>query len=395
MTHSERILAAIRGDTPDRLPWVPRLDFWLRAHTYLGNVPRELQGLDVVELADRLGMGVYATVPDFTNCATRDEMIDRALGIYQVPAIPYLVTMENVDRRIVSRCRETIVEYHTPLGSVRTKSVFTDEMLAAGASVGYVTEYAIQKPHDFKVVGYIFSHLNVEPRPEGLLALRQRVGDRGVVVAWISASASPVHYILKELMSVEQFFYALHDCPNDVARLAEQMGPYFERIREMGTQSPVDVILWGANYDDAITSPPFFTEHILPSLRNCAEVFHEKDKFLMTHTDGESRRLLALFRQAGFDIADSVCPSPMTRCTLDEFLDAFAGRITVWGGIPSVLLCPGSADFDDLRSYVDNLLQRHRGRSRFILGVSDMVTADADWSRLEYITERVASTPWA
>jgi len=28
--------------------------------------------------------------------------------------------------------------------------------------------------------------------------------------------------------------------------------------------------------------------------------------------------------------------------------------------------------------------------SRFVLGVSDMVTADADWDRLEYITEKVA-----
>jgi hypothetical protein len=257
-----------------------------------------------------------------------------------------------------------------------------------------VTEYAIQKPQDFSVVGYIFSHLKVEPRSEGLLARRERIGDGGIVVAWVSLSASPVHHILKEFMSVEQFFYALHDCPTEVARLAEAMEPYFQRIREVGAQSGAEVILWGANYDDALTSPPFFTEHILPSLRDYAEVLHQKDKFLMTHTDGESRRLLALFREAGFDIADSVCPSPMTSCTLDEFLEAFADRITVWGGIPSVLLCPGSADFDDLRCYVDNLLERHRGRSRFILGVSDMVTADADWSRLEYITEKVASTVW-
>ena len=32
MTHRERILAAIRGEVPDRLPWVPRLEFWHRAH---------------------------------------------------------------------------------------------------------------------------------------------------------------------------------------------------------------------------------------------------------------------------------------------------------------------------------------------------------------------------
>ncbi len=39
MTHRERILAAIRGETPDRLPWVPRLEFWYRARIRQGTLP--------------------------------------------------------------------------------------------------------------------------------------------------------------------------------------------------------------------------------------------------------------------------------------------------------------------------------------------------------------------
>jgi hypothetical protein len=31
MTDRERILATIRGETPDCIPWVPRLYFWYRA----------------------------------------------------------------------------------------------------------------------------------------------------------------------------------------------------------------------------------------------------------------------------------------------------------------------------------------------------------------------------
>ena len=81
----------------------------------------------------------------------------------------------------------------------------------------------------------------------------------------------------------------------------------------------------------------------------------------------------------------------MTRMTIDEIRAAFENRITIWGGIPSVLLCPDSASDAQFRSWIDTLIDRYGHESRFVLGVSDMVTADADWERLAYITARVAA----
>ena len=34
MTHKERILAACRGEVPDCIPWIPRLDLWYNAYTF-------------------------------------------------------------------------------------------------------------------------------------------------------------------------------------------------------------------------------------------------------------------------------------------------------------------------------------------------------------------------
>jgi hypothetical protein len=147
----------------------------------------------------------------------------------------------------------------------------------------------------------------------------------------------------------------------------------------------------GGNYDDSITYPKFFAEHLLPPLRDFAAHLHARGKFLMTHTDGENRKLLPLYRAADFDVADSVCPAPMTRCTLDELFEAFAGKITLWGGIPSILLCKDSATWEQFRDFIDDVIARHGRRSRFVLGVSDMVTADAEWDRLCYISEKVAA----
>ena len=157
----------------------------------------------------------------------------------------------------------------------------------------------------------------------------------------------------------------------------------------MSGERRCEAILQGTSYDDSITSPGFFERYILPPLREYAGELHARSKYLMTHTDGENRRLLPLYVEAGFDIADSVCPYPMTQLRLEEIYAAFAGRITIWGGIPSTLLCRDSTSEEEFRRTIDELVARYPGQSRLILGVSDMVTADADWDRLCYITEKV------
>jgi len=143
MTDRQRILAAIAGRVPDRLPFLPRLEFWYRGSQHNGTLPRELQSLSLMEIADKLGVGYYAVIPDFTE-ATEEDGADRPLGIDRLPVLPYKVTLEGVERRVVSSGHETAVEYCTPVGTVRTATVLTHEMLAAGASNPWVTEHAIR-----------------------------------------------------------------------------------------------------------------------------------------------------------------------------------------------------------------------------------------------------------
>jgi hypothetical protein len=333
-------------------------------------------------------VGLYASIPDYT-AGDETAMIDRTLGLFHLPVLLYRVTLEGVERRVIRRGQETVVEYHTPAGSIRTASAFTEEMLDAGASMSWITEHAIREPRDCEVVGHIFSHLKIEPNFEGYLAHRQQIGEQGLAIGYLQGTACPIQHIMKELMPLEQFFYALNDYPEKVHRLAEQIEPFFRQIQALGADSPAEVILLGGNYDDSITYPPFFERYFLPALGGYAETLHRIGKYLMTHTDGENKRLLPLYLRAGFDVADSLCPYPMTRCRLEELRAAFADRITIWGGIPSTLLCAGSTTPEEFRRAIDDLVERYSGESHFIAGVSDMVTADAEYDRLQYITERI------
>ena len=116
-----------------------------------------------------------------------------------------------------------------------------------------------------------------------------------------------------ESLPVETFFFELHDRPDAVRGLAESIAGYWQETLAVAVRSPAEVNLLGANYDAAIQHPRFFAEYIRPGLAEFAAALHDQGKYLLTHTDGENRRLLPLYLRAGFDIADSLCPAPMTR----------------------------------------------------------------------------------
>ena len=150
--------------------------------------------------------------------------------------------LEGVERRVTRRGQETIAEYQTPVGSLRTAEIFTEEMLDGGASIPWTSEHAIRQPADFDTAAYIFSHLRVEPRAGAWERRSRVVGDRGIAVAYVIGTACPIHHIMKELMPVEQFFLAQHDYPEKIDLLAEAMQPYYAAMQrvaaETGAESP-------------------------------------------------------------------------------------------------------------------------------------------------------------
>ena len=43
-TIRDRLLATLRGDKPNRPPFIDRLEIWYKCHTKAGTIPPELQG---------------------------------------------------------------------------------------------------------------------------------------------------------------------------------------------------------------------------------------------------------------------------------------------------------------------------------------------------------------
>jgi uroporphyrinogen-III decarboxylase len=390
MTHKEGMLSAARGEWADQLPWVPRIDLWHNSNYLRGTLPSPFkQDTTLDEVADYIRGGYHKIVPEFLKVRSPEDTIDRGLGVYRLWGMAYRPELVGVEREVKKEGDTTQVTYHTPIGSVSCKILYTEGMKRAGASITWISEHVLKEPKDYKVVGYIFKNIKILPDYQNYLEYRGKVGDRGYAAAFANLASSPMHHIMKEFLDATQFYLEMFDHPKELQQLCEDMEPYYDQIYRVLAESPAEVIFSGGNYDEMITYPPFFRDHIMPHLQKLADLLHPKGKLLQTHCDGENKGLLDLLAESGMDIAEAVCPQPMTKVTITEVKKAFKGKITIFGGIPSVTLLEESMSDEEFEKFMKNLFKEIAPGDRFILGISDTTPPDAKFERLLRITEIV------
>jgi uroporphyrinogen-III decarboxylase len=292
--------------------------------------------------------------------------------------------------RIVERSGDQArVTYRTPVGSVSGVLRYDEAMRRDGITIMAVTERVVKSAEDLEVVACLFEDLEVEPDESRYRALCEGVGEAGLVVAFGSVAASPVHHLLKELVPYDQFYFELHDHPERIDRVARQMEGYYEALLQACVASSAEVVLFGANYDLMLTPPSVFEPHLLPTLTHWSDRLHTAGKLLLTHTDGENDRLLGLYRQAGVDVADSVCPRPMTRLSLQDYREAWGDRIAIWGGLCSVSVLPGSFSEEQFEAHLDEALAAAGDGRGLIFSLADTTPPEASLDRIRRIGERI------
>ncbi len=396
MTKKERILAAMRGETPDMLPYTPRFDLWYNSNAYRGALPKRHQGRTADEIARAEGWALHKVIPELLEVVDPQENVTRGIGLYSLKENGYRINFSPNVRLNVQKTRQgeeeaTRVEYHTPKGVVSTKEVINEEMRNAGVSITWVQEHAIRRLEDYEIWAYIFENITVTPDYERYRAWQQRVGDDGVAVMMGTFSASPVHHIQRDFLDATEFFFHYNDHHQPMHRLAEAIGWVYDQILKVVGDSPAEAVLWGANYDDMITYPPYFEKELSPWLRKASEYLSSRGKLVVCHCDGENQGLIDLIADSGMDVAEAVCCAPMTKLPIETYYERWSksGKLTIMGGLIQSMLSPATASLDDLRTYLDHFFKAVAPGRRIILSVADTTPPNADFDRLALVAERV------
>jgi methylmalonyl-CoA mutase cobalamin-binding domain/chain len=390
-THKARVLGALRGETVDRLPFVPRLDLWYLANKTSGTLPPQYADTPMNEIARAEGWAFHHRFcDDQLDPAYQPQYLHRGINVfYSRDTVFDVVLPKDVGVEVRRDGPRTRVEYHTPLGVVSTTTHYDVDSQRHGITIPALVGHLIKTPSDYAPAGYLFERMDVVPNFERFRRwVADDMGDNGQAVCIGSLDASPFHTIQRDLSDATQFFIHYKDCYDAMRGLAERIAPLMDKQLDILAQSPAEVVWWGANFDDMLTFPPYFAQEIQPWIRKAAEKLGAAGKLVLCHTDGENRGLMDLLRDSGMHIAESFCPAPMTKVTLAEYYRQWHGQLTLFGGIPSTVVMPGTSEAD-FEAYLDELFRAVAPGSRIVIGVADEVPPSAVFSRLQRIGERI------
>jgi hypothetical protein len=82
-THKQRILTALKGEMPDTLPYVPRIDLWYNANVAFDTLPAQHKGRTQDEISRAQGWALHKIVPEFLKVDKPGTPAPR-LGIYRL-----------------------------------------------------------------------------------------------------------------------------------------------------------------------------------------------------------------------------------------------------------------------------------------------------------------------
>lgn len=363
MTDRARILAILRGEMPDRIPWVPRLKLWHTAHAHAGTLPKELQGTTQREAERRLGMGD----------AAREGRV-------------YRVEYRGLEVRTRREADDEITEYVTPHGVLRACRSLAPGHAALGFA-GVFSEHPLKTEADYSAWEYVVEHTEYVPTYDEFRRYDAQVGDEGL--PFVIGGDCAFHAWQIRLAGYEQSYLHLQDFPATVERLLELMtAAERKKLWPLLAESPAVWIQHGVHFDSMITPPAIFRKYIQPYYREFSSLLHSRGKYLAFHLDADSRLLLDDVQAAGMDVADTFATAPLVRCTLAEARRAWGDRVVIWGGLPSTLLedAVGGEEFErEMRAIFRTVAP---GRA-FILGVSDNIMPGARFDRLLRVRDLV------
>ena len=95
------------------------------------------------------------------------------------------------------------------------------------------------------------------------------------------------------------------------------------------------------------------------------------------------------YLRSGIDVADSICPEPMTSLSFQEVREAFGEEIVIMGGIPSLAFLPDSFSDQEFKEFMDDFFCQIGDGRDLILGISDTTPPAADFNRILYVRDRI------
>ena len=274
MTMRERMLAVLRGEEHDRVPFVQ----------YSGlAAPDE----EVWSVVGRENMGVVRWTRvhrvEHPNCRTESESAE-------------------IDGRPGER---TVL--HTPAGTLTEEKHFEPTY-----GTGSRSKYFIRKRADWEVFNAYLRDAVVTEDLEPYVRADAECGDDGVPM--VSVERTPYQQLWIQWTSLEHLVCAMVDWPDVVEECMTLLADIERRILRVVRRTHEQLSFPMVNIPDNITAPAigpkYFREWCVPLYNELADIMAERDVPVFVHMDGDPMPLSDDIAASGISGLDSFSPEP-------------------------------------------------------------------------------------
>ena len=359
MTGKQRILAALRRQPVDRVPWVPLL------------VPYTIAGFPK-DTPHRVADAQRAVGCDIWTQSVADR-----IGLWFPKSKSKINRIQYFDNG------DVISGFETPEGTITER-----QRSGVGGSLNAPVEYMIKTPQDLKAYRYVLEHsyLFVADYTDHYEWEDAIVGDDGVITD-VSIGLSPHQNFINMLAGVEHTYELQAEEPELFDEVMDIMHrQYLLQVKETVRRSKADIFISSENTSWTTLSPKVFAKYCQKQLSEYADILHEYGKLHVIHMCGKLSFLMDEIRKCRFDCIADLAPAPTGDMELVEAADALPD-MAVKGGIG----CDTFVASDPQVCYdkAVEVLEQTRGRKGILLGSGDSVPNGTSLENLRAITRAV------
>jgi hypothetical protein len=361
MTKRDQVLAILRGDRPDRVPWFGDLDYWATALIKRGQFP-----------------------PDFkTSKSYIDWHRDLDVGFYLQGHNPYEERITNcgVEEWHDGNFRYRTIE--TPYGTLKE----CWQWLETSFSEGHV-EYLVKDVQDLDAYRYLIENTEYSPDYSFAEKRNRQIGDMGVQVVY--TPRTPFMHLLAMDCGITNLATIYAVDPEGLSETIALMSKKFREAARITVECPADIVMIPENLSSEMVGKGFFSMFMRDIQTEWAELIREAGKFSCIHMDGTLKGLLKQELDVGFSFIEACTPAPAGDVEIEEWNSYREGSETLmWGGIPGVYFTSKVSD-TDFDAFIIRVLEVMTATPKYVLGVADQVPPDGLERRVRRVGELIA-----
>lgn len=351
MNSKERILAVLRHEEPDLIPFTMYVETLNVAGLALYEPWRKLLD-NGLSLHGALAVQAHKVICPSTNM----DIIHHYEKVTSWSPVDILMAMNTP--------HEVTGKISTPAGNLslkaKLKSLDMSEMLPWFPEDGYI----IKGVEDYSALNYLIENAEYTPHYNDIKEFQMVLGDYGIVSAFVPKSPFQSMIMLMGAKTLSLNFY-MHQKEFD--ELYRNIYKKELEIYKIAAESPADAI-WGPdNVTSLVTNPRFFEKYSLPFYNEVSEILHKHDKKYIVHMDGTLKSIGELIAKTKIDVIESFTAPPVGDFPINEARKIWKDKV-IWANFPESVSLQGQSA---VRKKTREMLTNAAPGDNFLMGISE------------------------